>query len=279
MDQSIIGHDEIATFFKNELKKGIGGRCYLFEGKRGIGKRTFAQYLAFQLLGLSPADVLIYSPTGKSNTHPIETLKSIKEEAQRSPHGSHLMMVIDEADKMAPHSSQALLKVFEEPPLKTIFILITENKHKLLPTILSRSQIVPFKPLKSDEIRQAFPDCTEEMLTLAQGSFGRIKQFMEKGIPPFVEQTKSLLAQGKINTYFELQEHLGPIAEQFELEENRELFFSVFFNYWRSKQLQDFTQTVPFDKLFKAVKNFQFSVGRFTSTQQALETLFLEIYD
>lgn len=225
----------------------LNGRTTLLEGR--TCPIAFAQKLNWP-----KADCIIYSPSGKSQTHSIESLLDLRQEAYRLPHSaSHLLLIIDQADKMPPLASQTLLKIFEEPPATTTFVLIAENRHKLLPTILSRCQVIKIG--------------TEE-----------------RKENPLKALILDFLSKGKFTSLFQLQESLEPLIPYFEDEEQRQeniaLFFSTVLSWYRDKELESMIQsgqTVEMEKLFKAVKNAKLSFDRFTTPKQVLESLFISI--
>ncbi len=178
----VEGHDTIFARFQTSLSRGRLGSTYLFVGPAGVGKRTFAQYLAASLLcetmpdvelracghcpacqqvaALSHPDFEYVSKPADKSTIPIELLIGDKQHRMREglcawmamtpARGRRKMAVIDDADLLGPEAANCLLKTLEEPPQGSILILIGTSAHRQLPTIRSRCQLVAFEPLPID---------------------------------------------------------------------------------------------------------------------------------
>ncbi|UFJ40519.1 DNA polymerase III subunit delta' [Brevibacillus humidisoli] len=139
--------------------------AYLFTGPRGTGKMRIAMHLAKSIFcrqhshdaceqcvncqrisGGNHPDVFVVRPDGASIK--IDQIRALqKEMTMRSLESPHKVYVIEHVDKMTVQAANSLLKFLEEPPKGVVAILLTENSHALLPTILSRCQIIPFSPL------------------------------------------------------------------------------------------------------------------------------------
>ena len=132
---------------------------YRTEGENG---KTFFAYL----VGDHP-DLVVVVPDGKQIK--IDQIREVSEYAYLKPTGRRKVIVIDEAEKMNPQAQNALLKTLEEPPPDTLFILITSDKEKLLPTIRSRCFICEFKPLNEEDLKRVLsefelPEGLEELI-------------------------------------------------------------------------------------------------------------------
>ena len=186
MWQGILGHDDVAEHFRAALRRGRLASTYLFVGPAGIGKRRFALALAKALLcqqagddplepcghcescrlfdaGSHPDLDVVGLPKDKS-TLPLELFIGDKEHrnqdglchriALRPFLGGRKVAIIDDADHFSQESANCLLKTLEEPPPRSLLILIGTSPSKQLPTIRSRSQVVRFQPL-APETRRA----------------------------------------------------------------------------------------------------------------------------
>lgn len=127
-------------------------------------------------------DIHEYFPEGKTGMHAIASLRSLLEELILAPYeAKKKCFILYEADKMLPSSSNALLKAIEEPPPKTLFLLLTKDKDKILPTIRSRCQIVYFP-----ETSKA-PNVLQEIFST----------FLENPLLPKLEETLKAFEEGK----------------------------------------------------------------------------------
>lgn len=168
----IYGHEKTIKALKKAIENDQLFHCYLFTGEESIGKKLVALYFAKTLLckkgGTEPCNSCNSCLKFDNMNHPdlkfIEPEKSlIKKEIidniiktiNVSPlESKRKIIIIDDCDKMGMEAQNALLKTLEEPPSYINMILITSNTKALIPTILSRSQIVKFHPVRSEIIKQ-----------------------------------------------------------------------------------------------------------------------------
>ena len=219
MWQGILGHDEVVERFRRSLQAGRLASSYLFLGPPGVGKRTLALKLARALL-CHAAEPASLEPCGNcescrqadSRTHPDISLVGLPEGKRMMPvelflgdrdhrnqqglcHdialrpmlGRRRVAVIDDADHLTTESSNCLLKTLEEPPVGAVLILLAASRSRLLPTILSRTQIVRFAGLPTAAIQQVLlqkgiaPDEpeAERLASLCNGSLQRARELAE----------------------------------------------------------------------------------------------------
>ncbi|MEA3485696.1 MAG: DNA polymerase III subunit delta' [Candidatus Aerophobetes bacterium] len=168
--QRIIGQHQAIKILQEEIVASSISGAYLFAGPDGVGKTltalTFAKTLNCKKGGidscdncsscrkidhLNHPDVHIITPDGDHIK--IEQIRSLKKEiVYRAYEGKKKIWIIQEADKLTLEASNSLLKTLEEPPSDSVLILISQSREKLLPTILSRCEIIRFLPLSSREI-------------------------------------------------------------------------------------------------------------------------------
>ena len=166
----IIGHAKQLDFLQKSWKEKHISHAYLFVGPHGVGKRRVAAELAGWVLGKkeAPADLaqefqICYierepdKKTGKKHKDiSIEQIHAVRNYLfHHSFLNSHKLVIIDEAEFMNRSAGNALLKTLEEPASQSTIILLTDDDKKLLPTIVSRCQLLRFYPVATDEITAA----------------------------------------------------------------------------------------------------------------------------
>ena len=161
---SVVGQSALTTTLKNAVKSGKLAHAYLFCGPRGVGKTTCARIFAKTINCEHPRkdgeacnecesckafneqrSFNIFELDAASNNG-VEQIKALMEQTRIPPQvGKYKVFIIDEVHMLSSAAFNAFLKTFEEPPSHVIFILATTEKHKILPTILSRCQIYDFE--------------------------------------------------------------------------------------------------------------------------------------
>ena len=161
---SVVGQQALTTTLKNAVKSGKLAHAYLFCGPRGVGKTTCARIFAKAINCMSPTadgeacghcesceafneqrSFNIFELDAASNNS-VEHIKTLMEQTRIPPQvGKYKVFIIDEVHMLSTAAFNAFLKTLEEPPQHVIFILATTEKHKILPTILSRCQIYDFE--------------------------------------------------------------------------------------------------------------------------------------
>jgi DNA polymerase-3 subunit delta' len=159
MWKKILGHKKQVEQLQKDLEENKVPHAYLFSGIEGIGKRGVALGLAQALLSWQKTeknfhpDFHLIEPAGQ--TIKVEVLRQLKQKIYLHPlEGIAKVVLIDKAEAMTDAGANALLKILEEPPQQTYFILISSQPTKLLPTIRSRCQRLEFNPLSEQEIRE-----------------------------------------------------------------------------------------------------------------------------
>lgn len=169
--ESLIGQDNIAKTLKNSILRGQLAHAYLFCGPRGVGKTSTARIFAKTINCLNPGPDM--EPCGKcesclsfaegrsyciheldaASNNGVDDIKALIDQVRIPPQvGKYSVYIIDEVHMLSSAAFNAFLKTLEEPPAYAIFILATTEKHKILPTILSRCQTYDFNRITVDNI-------------------------------------------------------------------------------------------------------------------------------
>lgn len=178
----VVGQDHIARTLKNALQTNQLAHAFLFTGPRGVGKTTCARILAKVINCENPTDKIkpcnvcksclafnenasfnIFELDAASNNS-VEHIRTLIEQVRFQPQqGTHKVFIIDEVHMLSTQAFNAFLKTLEEPPAYAIFILATTEKHKIIPTILSRCQVFDFKRIQPrDVVAQLEKICEKE---------------------------------------------------------------------------------------------------------------------
>ncbi|MFI5334051.1 MAG: ATP-binding protein [Chlamydiales bacterium] len=232
--------EQITTLLAKKLLPPV----LLFTGPKGVGKALFARALAEKLLATSkgqPPDLHFYAPSGKAGIHTVETIHELQSEIPLPPFEAPCkVFILEEAERMLPASSNALLKTLEEPPDDSYFLLITSQPEQILPTLLSRCTTIRFFPVPQVEIakfvEKRFAISKEEAEIIgarAQGSVGKACQLVEKKesrLPELVE---------------EIFEKRNPTAVQEIGEDEEEDLFEEIALYFRRKNPTKLLKLLP----------------------------------
>ncbi len=168
---TLIGQDTIAQTLKNSILRGQLAHAYLFCGPRGVGKTTTARIFAKMINCSNPSEEMEPCGTCESclsfaegrsyciheldaaSNNGVDDIKALMDQVRIPPQvGRYSVYIIDEVHMLSQAAFNAFLKTLEEPPAHAIFILATTEKHKILPTILSRCQTYDFNRITVDNI-------------------------------------------------------------------------------------------------------------------------------
>ena len=149
--EDVIGQQAITNTLENAIKNNHLAQALLFTGPRGVGKTTCARILAKKINQASGGDLEedfafnIFELDAASNNS-VDDIRNLNDQVRIPPQtGNYKVYIIDEVHMLSASAFNAFLKTLEEPPAHAIFILATTEKHKIIPTILSRCQIFDFK--------------------------------------------------------------------------------------------------------------------------------------
>jgi DNA polymerase-3 subunit gamma/tau len=194
--ETLLGQDNIARTLSNSIKRGQLAHAYLFCGPRGVGKTTTARIFAKMINCAHPGpdmepcgecESCVSFQEGRSyciheldaaSNNGVDDIKALIEQVQVPPQvGKYSVYIIDEVHMLSPSAFNAFLKTLEEPPAHAIFVLATTEKHKILPTILSRCQTYDFNRIGiPDMVRNLRGIAAKEGVTIDDESLHLIAQ-------------------------------------------------------------------------------------------------------
>ncbi|MGQ0828372.1 MAG: DNA polymerase III subunit gamma/tau [Bacteroidota bacterium] len=168
---TVVGQAHITNTLKNAIKTGHLAQAFLFCGPRGVGKTTCARILAKTINCTSRTEhteacdkcescesfnsgaSLNVSELDAASNNSVDDIRNLVDQVRYAPQlGTHKVYIIDEVHMLSTSAFNAFLKTLEEPPKHAIFILATTEKHKIIPTILSRCQIFDFNRIQIEDI-------------------------------------------------------------------------------------------------------------------------------
>lgn len=196
---SVVGQSHITTTLKNAIRNNQLAHAFLFCGPRGVGKTTCARILAktINCENLQPdgeacnrcASCKSFNDGASFNIHELDAasnnsvddIRTLTEQVRFAPQaGRYKIYIIDEVHMLSSSAFNAFLKTLEEPPSYALFILATTEKHKILPTILSRCQIFDFKRITiHDTVNHLKEICKKEKITADPDALHLIAQKTE----------------------------------------------------------------------------------------------------
>ncbi len=198
---SVVGQQSITSTLKNAIERGQVAHAYLFCGPRGVGKTTCARIFAKAINCLNPngaeacnecescrafnegRSMNIHELDAASNNS-VDDIRNLIEQVRILPQvGHYSLFIIDEVHMLSQQAFNAFLKTLEEPPKHAVFILATTEKHKIIPTILSRCQVYDFKRIRvEDSVKYLKYIADNEGVTCDEESLNLIAQKADGGM-------------------------------------------------------------------------------------------------
>lgn len=166
--EDVVGQKTITDTLKKSIEENRLAQVLLFCGQRGVGKTTCARILAQKIntvshqTGTSDFNFNVFELDAASNNS-VDDIRNLIDQVRFAPQqGRYKVYIIDEVHMLSQAAFNAFLKTLEEPPRHAIFILATTEKHKILPTILSRCQVYEFRRISVKEIQLHLKDITQK---------------------------------------------------------------------------------------------------------------------
>ncbi len=233
---TVVGQAHITTTLKNAIKNGQLAHAFLFCGPRGVGKTTCARILAktINCENLQPdgeacnechscrsfnegTSLNIHELDAASNNS-VDDIRSLVEQVRFAPQaGKYKVYIVDEVHMLSANAFNAFLKTLEEPPPYAIFILATTEKHKIIPTILSRCQIFDFKRITTNDTVVHLQEIADkEHIQAEKGALQTIAQKSEGCMRDALSILDKIVSftNGEV-TYANTLEHLNILDEDY----------------------------------------------------------------
>lgn len=287
----IIGHQQIIKYLSNIIKADTPSHAYLFHGPSQVGKTTTAKWFAQSMLCESnrsgPCEKCQNCQLIAKNHHPdfnlieseqdsrnitIKQIRNLQAKITKTAfYNSYKIVIIKDADNLNIESSNAFLKILEEPPKQTIFILISDNFNALVPTILSRTEIIKFSLIKAKDIVNNLNNSynIEQKKFIAgfvQGKIGQAFELNPTKIKDIIEQEKIILQMikawpdQKINLIEKNLKNDLPILPNYAASLIRDLMLfkigsiKLITHHYMQKELQKISARVNLTALHKALE-------------------------
>ena len=233
---TVVGQAHITTTLKNAINNNQLAHAFLFCGPRGVGKTTCARILAKTIncenktadgeacnicnscVSFDNGTSLNIHELDAASNNSVDDIRSLVDQVRFAPQaGEYKVYIVDEVHMLSSNAFNAFLKTLEEPPPYAIFILATTEKHKILPTILSRCQIFDFKRITTNDTVEHLRDiCDKENTTAENAALHVIAQKSEGCMRDALSILDKIVSftGGKL-TYANTLEHLNILDEDY----------------------------------------------------------------
>ncbi len=233
---TVVGQAHITTTLKNAIKNNQLAHAFLFCGPRGVGKTTCARILAKTIncenqtadgeacntchscVSFDAGTSLNIHELDAASNNSVDDIRSLVEQVRFAPQaGKYKVYIVDEVHMLSASAFNAFLKTLEEPPPYAIFILATTEKHKILPTILSRCQIFDFKRItNNDTVEHLQEICDKEEIKADKAALHVIAQKSEGCMRDSLSILDKIVSftNGQL-TYANTLEHLNILDEDY----------------------------------------------------------------
>lgn len=233
---TVVGQSHITTTLKNAIKNNQLAHAFLFCGPRGVGKTTCARILAKTIncenrtpegeacnvcnscISFDNATSLNIHELDAASNNSVDDIRSLVDQVRFAPQaGAYKVYIVDEVHMLSSSAFNAFLKTLEEPPPYAIFILATTEKHKIIPTILSRCQIFDFKRITNhDTVEHLEEICEKENIKADKAALHVIAQKSEGCLRDALSILDKIVSftNGELN-YANTLEHLNILDEDY----------------------------------------------------------------
>ena len=233
---TVVGQNHITTTLKNAIKNQQLAHAFLFCGPRGVGKTTCARILAKTIncvnqtpdgeacntcnscISFNEGTSLNIHELDAASNNSVDDIRTLVEQVRFAPQaGKYKVYIIDEVHMLTSSAFNAFLKTLEEPPPYAIFILATTEKHKILPTILSRCQIFDFKRITTNDTVEHLQEiCDKENIKAEKAALQVIAQKSEGCMRDALSIMDKIASftNGEL-TYRETLEHLNILDDEY----------------------------------------------------------------
>ena len=233
---TVVGQSHITTTLKNAIKNNQLAHAFLFCGPRGVGKTTCARILAKTIncenrtsdgeacnvcnscVSFDNGTSLNIHELDAASNNSVDDIRALVDQVRFAPQaGKYKVYIVDEVHMLSTSAFNAFLKTLEEPPPFAIFILATTEKHKILPTILSRCQIFDFKRITNkDTVEHLQEICEKEKITADKTALHIIAQKSEGCLRDALSILDKIVSftNGEL-TYANTLEHLNILDEDY----------------------------------------------------------------
>ena len=218
---AVVGQDSITRTLKQAIDQEQIAQAYLFCGPRGVGKTTSARIFARAINGFDANDQEDYAfnvfELDAASNNKVEDIRSIVDQVRIPPQqGNYKVYIIDEVHMLSQAAFNAFLKTLEEPPPHAVFILATTEKHKILPTILSRCQIFDFHRITvADMVEHLKGICEKEGIEAEEAALHVVAVKADGALRDALSIFDQLVAfAGKKLDYATVAEHLHVLDQQ-----------------------------------------------------------------
>lgn len=306
------GNDRAKRYLQRMVEKELVGHSLLFAGPAGVGKALFAVALAEAVMKTkSQVDRHELRPEGKTSMHSIDSMRRFGEEVTLPPTEAAMkVFIIHDAERMLPTSANALLKTFEEPPKKTLILLLSSAPQLLLPTVRSRCRTVFFEAKETSCAPNERAAPILDILTAGKSTLKNLSKGLE-GISKSLEERRAELEEALSSDILpigveelnaaqrdQLQKELDGAVSIRMAAEMSALLQAVLGWYrdlqlihvhgdleklWHLDRKEALIQAyqkgglLPLDKVQEIVKHAKLSFERSTAIRTCLETMFLKL--
>ncbi|MCX6734738.1 MAG: DNA polymerase III subunit [Candidatus Peregrinibacteria bacterium] len=295
---SIIGHEKQLLQIEKDLESGNLAHAYLLSGPNSVGKNTVAKKMAgilqcendfchscnscIQIEKGCHVDTVVFEDDGESIK--IETVRKILERLSMTRQAQYKILLIQSVERMGIEAANSFLKMLEEPPERTVFIMTTDNIRLILPTILSRVRVVQFNSVSQvylkEKLESLYPERDAETLEtvslLSMGKTGKAVHLMEHP-ESLAEYLKIYHDIQNFLNYRSVVERFSYIEEMAEDPKRIETFMNILTHVVRSKMLGLKEDSANHTKALSKIDEAAMLLKKNVNVRLVLENLMLQI--